>query len=93
MASDDYRRTDLAGSIILEGRQRLSISGVTDVISFDEDEILTETNEGMLMTSGEDLHVERLSLDSGELVITGRINCMEYVGDKRQKGGFWSKLF
>lgn len=93
MASDDLRRSSPSGNIILEGRERLSISGVSDVISFDEEEILAETCEGTLLTCGDGLHVERLSLDAGELVITGRVDRMEYVGDKKQKGGFWSKLF
>lgn len=93
MASEEVRRGTQAGNIILEGRQRLSISGVTDVVSFDEEEIIAETTEGTLQTGGEGLHVERLSLDAGELVITGRIDSMEYVGDRRQKGGIWSKLF
>lgn len=91
--ADELRRGPVTGNIILEGRERLSISGVTDVISFDEQEILTETLDGALMICGADLHVERLSLDNGELVITGHIDSMEYVGDKKRSGGFWSKLF
>ncbi len=93
MAYDDSRAVGQTGNIILEGRERLSISGVTDVLSFDEGEVAAETSLGLLVTTGEDLHVERLSLDMGELVLTGRITALEYVGDRRQKGGLWSKLF
>ncbi|MBQ2651429.1 MAG: sporulation protein YabP [Clostridia bacterium] len=93
MAFDDGRAAGSAGNIILEGRERLSISGVTDVLSFDEGEVVAETTMGLLVTAGEDLHVERLSLDVGELVLTGRISALEYVGDRKQKGGLWSKLF
>ena len=93
MAYDEARAAERSGNIILEGRERLSITGVTDVISFDEGEVLAETALGLLMTSGEDLHVERLSLEVGELVLTGRIDGLEYVGDRQQKGSFWSRLF
>ena len=93
MAADDYKLPDRGGSIVVEGRERLSISGVIDVISFDEKEILAETAEGELLVTGDDLHVERLSLEIGELAITGRIDSLEYKGDSARKGSIWSKLF
>lgn len=93
MAYNDGQTAGATGNIILEGRERLSISGVTDVLSFDEGEVVAETTMGLLVTAGEDLHVERLSLDVGELVLTGHIAALEYVGDRKQKGGLWSKLF
>lgn len=93
MASEDIRRNEQTGNIILEGRQRLSVSGVDDVLSFDEGEITADTAEGALVIRGEQLHVERLSLDSGELIITGHVDSMEYMDGGRQKGSFWSKLF
>ena len=93
MAYEEYKSAERGGNLILEGRERLSISGVTDVLSFDEHEILADTTLGTLMTTGEDLHVERLSREAGELVITGKVDSMEYVDDRRQKGSFWSKLF
>ena len=93
MAYEENRTVGQAGNIILEGRERLSITGVPDVLSFDEGQVVAETALGLLMTRGEELHVERLSLDAGELVLTGRIISLEYMGDDRQKGSFWSKLF
>ena len=93
MAYDESRTSGQTGNIILEGRERLSVTGVTDVVSFDEGEVVAETTMGLLVTAGEELHVERLSLDVGELVLTGRISALEYVGDRKQKGGLWSKLF
>lgn len=93
MAYDEKNASAGIDNIILEGRERLSISGVTDVLSFDEGEVVAETGLGLLMTSGADLHVERLSLDTGELVLTGRIDSLEYAGDRKTKGSLWSKLF
>ena len=93
MAYEEKKTAGQTGNIILEGRGRLSITGVTDVVSFDEGQVVAETVLGLLMTMGEDLHVERLSLEAGELVLTGQIISLEYVGDNRQKNSFWSKLF
>ncbi|MBQ5814168.1 MAG: sporulation protein YabP [Clostridia bacterium] len=93
MAADSSKKNEATGNLILEGRERLSISGVEDVISFDENEILAETVLGTLVTRGEELHVERLSLDTGELIINGRLDSFEYLGDGRNRGCFWSKLF
>ena len=93
MTVDSSRKNETKGNLILEGRERLSISGVEDVISFDENEIIAETSLGTMVTRGGELHVERLSLDTGELIINGRIDSLEYLGDGRSRGSFWSKLF
>ena len=49
--------------IMLTNRRTCTISGVVDVLSFDMNEVLLETDQGMLMIKGKDLHVSRLSLD------------------------------
>ena len=86
-------RLQLPHKLTLNERKVLTMTGVTDVVSFDEGEVVAETVLGLLLTTGEELHVERLSLDLGELVLTGRIVSLEYVGDRQQKGSLWSKLF
>ena len=58
--------------------QNQQISGVLDVISFDLKEILLETEQGMLTIKGADLHVNRLTLEKGEVDIEGRIDSMAY---------------
>ncbi|MCI8376808.1 MAG: sporulation protein YabP [Lachnospiraceae bacterium] len=64
--------------ILLNNRRTGTISGVTDVISFDIAEILLETEQGMLTIKGADLHVNRLTLEKGEVDIEGRIDSMAY---------------
>ncbi len=59
-------------------RRTCSISGVNDVLAFDVHEILLETEQGMLMIKGEDLHVNRLTLDKGEVDIDGKIDAFTY---------------
>ncbi|MBD5449129.1 MAG: sporulation protein YabP [Lachnospiraceae bacterium] len=64
--------------LMLTDRRTCTISGVNDVLSFDVNEILLETEQGMLMIKGTQLHVSRLSLDKGEVDIDGRIDSFTY---------------
>lgn len=64
--------------LMLTGRKTCALSGVNDVLSFDVNEILLETEQGMLMIKGTELHVSRLSLDKGEVDIDGRIDSFTY---------------
>ena len=67
-----------AHKLLLSNRRTGTISGVTDVISFDIAEILLETEQGMLTIKGADLHVNRLTLEKGEVDIEGRIDSIAY---------------
>lgn len=67
-----------AHKLILSNRRTGTITGVSDVISFDITEILLETEQGMLMVKGADLHVNRLTLEKGEVDIEGRIDSLAY---------------
>ncbi len=81
-------------NLILENRERLSISGVIDVESFNESCIIVETELGMLSIRGEDLHISKLSIDSSELNVEGGIMSLEYVDSPSSRGGgFFSRLF
>ena len=78
-------------------RKTCVISGVVDVLSFDIHEILLETEQGMLLLKGDDLHVNRLMLDKGEVDVDGRIDNVNYSEATGQSNGknehFLSKLF
>ena len=67
-----------AHKLILSNRRTGTITGVADVISFDITEVLLETEQGMLMIKGADLHVNRLTLEKGEIGIEGRIDSLAY---------------
>lgn len=67
-----------AHKLILSNRRTGTVTGVSDVISFDISEILLETEQGMLMIKGADLHVNRLTLEKGEIDIEGRIDSLAY---------------
>ena len=91
--ADERIRPEMAHHIILEEREQLSVSGVEDVESFDESTILLHTAQGALEIQGEGLHIEKLSLDGGDLRVEGRVNALIYeVGDGHRSGGFFARL-
>lgn len=82
--------------LMLTNRRTCTISGVADVLSFDVNEILLETDQGMLMLRGKDLHVNRLTLDKGEVDVEGKIDSLTYSENSTYgtKGeSIFSKLF
>ena len=72
-------------NMILENRKSLSISGITDVDSFDEREIILYTQLGELTVQGRELHLDAMSVETGDMTITGDIWALIY-GDKDKKG-------
>lgn len=64
--------------LIVNNRKSSLVTGVLDVLAFDLNEILLETQQGMLMVKGTDLHVNRLTLEKGEVDISGCINSIAY---------------
>ena len=64
--------------ILLTNRKNGSFTGILDVLSFDINEILLETEQGMLHVKGKDLHVNRLNLEKGEVDIEGTIDILSY---------------
>ncbi len=75
---EDLNSSTRAHKVSMTNRKSCIINGVKDVLSFDIHEILLETEQGMLMIKGEDLHVNRLTLEKGEADIEGRIDSFTY---------------
>lgn len=83
-----------AHNVILEGRQRMSISGVTDIDSFDESVVVLFCETGQMEIRGEGLHINRIDVDSGELSLEGtRVDSLCYAENRPNRGGLFSKLF
>ena len=72
-------------NLILENRKNLSISGITDVDSFDEKSIELYTQLGELTIQGRELHIDSMSVETGDMTITGDIWAIVY-GDKDRNG-------
>lgn len=81
-------------NLILENRGKLSISGVLDVLSFDDQVVIVETELGMLTVKGENLRINKLSIDTSEVIIEGEISSLNYCEKSTsEKGNFFGKLF
>lgn len=91
--TDDKKTGLLPHNCILEDRKTLSISGVNDVGSFDEQTIVAATDYGELTIRGEKLHITKLSLEIGELCIEGKISSLQYADVIEKSGSFLSRVF
>jgi sporulation protein YabP len=90
----DEKRTGLIPhNCILEDRRTLSVSGVNDVGSFDEEMIIATTDYGELTVKGDKLHITKLSLEIGELCIEGNIAALSYADVPDRNVSFFSKVF
>lgn len=69
--------------LVVNNRKTSLVTGVLDVLSFDLNEILLETEQGMMMVKGSDLHVNRLSLEKGEVDLSGNIDSITYSDMKQ----------
>lgn len=78
--------------VVIEDRKSLTVSGVEDVERFDENTIVLSTSRGAMVVAGENLHIEKLSLDGGDLKVEGDIDSVSYEEETGGRGGFFSRL-
>jgi len=93
---EEIRKIDVRPhKVTIEGRERITISSVEDVDSFNENEVIFLTGVGMMTVVGQDLHISKLNLEEGLLVIEGFIESLDYSDheEQRMKTGFFSKMF
>ena len=87
--------TGVIQNLILENRKKLSVSGVNDVLSFDDELVMIETELGLLTVKGDNLKINKLSIDTSEVIVEGEISYLAY-SDKdieNSRGNFISKIF
>ena len=77
----------------VENRQRLNATGVLDVDSFDEKTVVILTNMGVLTVEGENLHINSLNVENGDIAIEGTIDQLRYTDLKEKGGGMFKGLF
>lgn len=86
-------KPSLPHTITLRDRAQLQISGVCEVISFDDTAVVLRTTRGAMTVEGEKLHVSTLDIDRGEVILDGTVNGIYYAGDGSEKSGFLARLF
>lgn len=80
-------------NIIVEGRKHIEISGVKDVLSFDDETLLLDSVMGKITVKGEGMHIENFNSESGDLTASGKVHAVVYMSDVKSEGGFLSRLF
>lgn len=75
---DDSKKINSFQNIVLENREKLNITGILDVFSFDDQIIIVETELGLLTIKGNDLKINKLSIDTSDFVVDGKINSLIY---------------
>ena len=82
-------------NLVLENRNKLSVSGVKDVLSFDDELVVMETDLGLLTIKGDNLKINKFSIDTGDVVVEGEISNLGYNNHskKNEEGGILSKIF
>ena len=91
--AEEKKNMNFPHNCILEDRKALSVSGVTNVGSFDEETIVAVTDYGELTVKGQSLHITKLSLEIGELCIEGKIDALQYADTVEKNGSFLSRVF
>lgn len=87
--------SNIIQNIVLENREKLNITGVLDVLSFDDQIVILETELGLLTVKGENLRINKLSLDTSEVTIDGTIYQLAYSEKESMEkaSGFLNKIF
>ena len=85
-------RTGLPHKLVLNERKSLTMTGVTEVVSFEEDGVILKTALGTLVIHGRGLKLRTLSPEGGQVEVTGTVTALSYE-EPRQSGGWARRLF
>jgi sporulation protein YabP len=83
-------------TLMLEKRKRALLTGVIEVISFDEENVVADTDCGVIIIRGEGLHMDSLNLEKGDMSLEGMVESITYEdseGYSNGKGSVWSRIF
>ena len=82
-------------NVTLENRKKLTINGVIEVVNFNENQILLNTDVGTMIVKGQELKMNKLDVQNGDVIITGKVDSLVYTNDKSKakKDSIISRLF
>ena len=89
----EEKALDNPHKLTLDSRNRLTMTGITEVESFDEEMVVLHTTRGTLVIRGTGLHLQLLSLDGGQVHVDGTVDSLTYEDTARDAGGFLTRLF
>ena len=84
-------RIPLPHKLTLHQREDLTLTGVTEVVNFDENTVVLKTHLGTLIVQGQDLLLKTLSLEGGNVAVSGHISALVY--EEPRAAGLWQRLF
>ena len=85
------QKLELPHKLTLDERNRLTMTGVTEVVSFDDDAIVLRTSLGLLAVQGSGLKLKTLSLEGGQVAVDGRVSSLQYE-EPRPERTLWQRL-
>lgn len=85
-------KMQLPHKLTLSERKNLTMTGVTEVVSFDDSTVILHTSLGTLVVQGAELQLKNLSLDGGQVAVDGNISALLYE-ENRPSGGLFGRLF
>ena len=97
MAKQQENREQLQNAavhhLVMENRKKLTLTAVRDVTMFEENRIVLDTQMGELTITGQGLHLNNLSVETGEISVEGRVDSMSYDDDPISKQSLLARLF
>ena len=94
---DDYNKNEKKfQNIVLENREKLSLTGIKDVFSFDDQIIIIETELGILTIKGDNLRINKLSIDTSDFIVDGKIDSLSYSNsniNNKKENKIFNKIF
>lgn len=81
----------LPHKLTLNQREDLTMTGVTEVVSFDDTAVILKTHLGTLTVQGQDLVLKTLSVEGGQVAVSGHVSSLFY--EEPRPAGFWQRLF
>lgn len=95
MEKKEVKAEEKKGLMTMENRKKLSLNGVMEVVSFNDEKIVLKSNLGNLTVKGTELKMNRLDVQNGDIVIMGIVDGIFYNNDlaKPQKENVLKKLF
>lgn len=91
--NNEEKKSMGAHNLILEERGSLTVTGVEDIDSFDDQTVVIYTGLGELTVRGNQLHIERIDLQAGELELQGQVDALTYADQPAVGGGFFARIF
>lgn len=94
MQQSEMMQTNIIQNVILENRKKLTMTGIKDVLSFDDEVVAVDSELGLINIKGTDLRVNKISTESGDVIVEGTIRTIEYSDkDLSTRQGFMSRIF